>query len=66
MVVQFSWNEISEMELSSQAKLLRVLEEQKFRPLSSLNEISVNVLASNKNLIECIQKIHLEQIYIIA
>lgn len=52
-------DEISEMELSSQAKLLRVLEEQKFRPLGSLNEISVNVLfiaASNKNLIECIQK----------
>lgn len=51
-------DEISEMKLSSQAKLLRVIEEQKFRPLGSLKEININVLiiaASNKNLMECVK-----------
>lgn len=51
-------DEINEMKLSSQAKLLRVLEEQKFRPLGSLKEININVLiiaASNKNLLECVK-----------
>jgi len=51
-------DEISEMKIASQAKLLRVLEEQKFRPLGSIYEINIDILilaASNKNLKECVQ-----------
>ncbi|MFB0566515.1 MAG: sigma-54-dependent transcriptional regulator [Candidatus Aminicenantaceae bacterium] len=48
-------DDISEMSLSSQAKLLRIIETQTFEPIGSSEAISVNtriIAASNKNLKE--------------
>jgi len=55
----FFLDEISEMPLSMQAKLLRVLEEREFYPLGGEKPIKVDVriiVASNKNLEEEVQK----------
>ncbi len=55
----FFLDEISEMPLSMQAKLLRVLEEREFFPLGSEKSIKVDtriIVASNKNLEEEVKK----------
>ena len=55
----FFLDEISEMPLSMQAKLLRVLEEREFYPLGGEKPIKVDVriiVASNKNLEDEVQK----------
>jgi len=52
-------DEIGEMAMSSQAKLLRVLQEHALRPVGGLSEIPVNVrvvAATNRNLPEEIQR----------
>src|SRR5208282_5018443 len=52
-------DEIAEMPLPLQSKLLRFLEDKKMRPLGSGNEIEVNVrviAATNKNLTELSEK----------
>jgi transcriptional regulator with GAF, ATPase, and Fis domain len=52
-------DEIGDMSLPTQAKLLRAIEEQEFRPLGSEKTCKVDVriiCASNKNLEEMIQK----------
>jgi transcriptional regulator with PAS, ATPase and Fis domain len=52
-------DEIGEMALSCQAKLLRVLQEHAIRPVGGLSEIPVNVrvvAATNRNLAEAIQR----------
>jgi len=52
-------DEIGEMAVSSQAKLLRVLQEHAIRPVGGLSEIPVNVrvvAATNRNLAEEIQR----------
>jgi DNA-binding NtrC family response regulator len=48
-------DEISEMEMDLQSKLLKVIEDQSFRPLGSEREVSVDlqvIAASNRNLTE--------------
>lgn len=55
----FFLDEISEMPLSMQAKLLRVLEEKEFYPLGGTKTIRINckfIAASNKKLKEKIEK----------
>lgn len=52
-------DEVGEMAMSSQAKLLRVLQEHAIRPVGGLSEIPVNVrvvAATNRNLPEEIQR----------
>ena len=52
-------DEIGELPLMLQAKLLRVLEEQSFRRLGGLRDISLNlrfIAASNKNLREAVRE----------
>ena len=52
-------DEIAEMSMSLQAKLLRVIEDKKFRRLGSINDIEVNIriiAATNKNLKEAISR----------
>lgn len=52
-------DEIGEMALSTQSKILRVLQENEFEPLGSSDTIKVNtrvIAATNKNLKEEIQK----------
>jgi len=52
-------DEVGEMPMSSQAKLLRVLQEHAIRPVGGLSEIPVNVrvvAATNRNLPEDIQR----------
>ncbi len=51
-------DEISEMDISLQSKLLRVLQEKRFRPVGGIEEIDVDVriiCASNANLQEYIE-----------
>ncbi|MCX7811815.1 MAG: sigma-54 dependent transcriptional regulator [Leptospiraceae bacterium] len=53
------FDEIAEIPLEIQAKLLRLIQEKKFRPLGSTKEIEVKcnfIFATNKNLIDKIQK----------
>lgn len=53
------FDEIGEISLDLQAKLLRLIQEKKFRPIGSTKEIEVEcnfIFATNKNLIEKIQK----------
>jgi len=55
IAAQFSWDEIAELPLSTQAKLLRVLEERNFERVggTQLVEIDVRILAAtNKDLRE--------------
>ncbi len=55
----FFFDEIGDMSLSLQAKLLRVLEDRKVRPLGSNTEFKVDIRvlsATNKNLSEEIEK----------
>jgi PAS domain S-box-containing protein len=57
-------NEIGEIPLSIQARLLRVLEDQCFRRLGGLSDITVNVriiAATNKNLREAVKEGALRQ-----
>lgn len=52
-------DEIGELSLNAQAKLLRVLEEMKFRKIGGNKDISVNIrvlAATNKNIQELIEK----------
>jgi two-component system response regulator AtoC len=52
-------DEVGDMDLSLQAKLLRVLQERKFRPVGSVEEISFDatiVSATNKDLDDEVQK----------
>ncbi len=52
-------DEIGDMSLKTQAKLVRVVEEQKFEPLGSPESISIDtrlIAATNKNLRELISK----------
>lgn len=55
----FFLDEIGELSLDAQAKLLRALQEQKFQRVGGNEEISVNVrviCATNRNLEECVAK----------
>jgi len=52
-------DEIGDMSLKTQAKLVRVIEEQKFEPLGSSDSITINtrlITATNKNLRELVSK----------
>lgn len=52
-------DEIGDMSLKTQAKLVRIVEEQKFEPLGSSDSISIDtrfIAATNKNLRELISK----------
>jgi len=52
-------DEIGDMSLKTQAKLVRVIEEQKFEPLGSSDSIAINtrlIAATNKNLRELVVK----------
>lgn len=52
-------DEIGEMSIETQAKLLRVIETQKFRRLGGKEEINVNVriiAATNKNIVEALKQ----------
>ena len=58
-------DEISEMPLSLQAKLLRVLQEKKVTPVGGNREVDVNVriiATTNRNMSEEVKKIILEKI----
>ncbi|MFQ5722260.1 MAG: sigma-54-dependent transcriptional regulator [Candidatus Aminicenantales bacterium] len=51
--------EIGDMSLKTQAKLVRVIEDQKFEPVGSSDSISINtrlIAATNKNLRELVSK----------
>lgn len=57
-------DEISEMELQVQAKVLKVLEDNRFRRLGSVQERSTNVrliTASNKNLEKAVKENHFRE-----
>jgi transcriptional regulator with PAS, ATPase and Fis domain len=57
-------DEIGELPLSIQAKLLRVLEDQRFRRLGGLRDITVDVrivAATNKNLSEAVKAVAFRQ-----
>jgi transcriptional regulator with PAS, ATPase and Fis domain len=57
-------DEVGEMAISSQAKLLRVLQEHAIRPVGGLAEVPVNVrvvAATNRNLPQEIQRGHFRQ-----
>ena len=61
-------DEISEMPLSLQAKLLRVLQEKKVTPIGGQRDIDVDVrviATTNRNMIEEVKKKNLEKIFII-
>jgi len=52
-------DEIAEMPLGSQAKLLRLLQEKAVRPIGGAKEIPINtriITATNKNLVELVEK----------
>ncbi|MFP4081683.1 MAG: sigma-54-dependent transcriptional regulator [Candidatus Aminicenantes bacterium] len=52
-------DEIGDMSIKTQAKLVRVMEEQKYEPLGSSDSVSINtriIAATNKNLRELISK----------
>ncbi len=54
----FFLDEIGDMSLELQAKMLKVLEEQKFRRVGGVKEINVDtrfISASSKDLIECVE-----------
>ncbi len=55
----FLLDEVSEMPLSQQAKLLRVMQEKSLRPLGSNKEIHIDVkfvAASNRDLLACVKE----------
>lgn len=55
----FFLDEISEMPLGQQAKLLRVMQERVLRPLGSNKEVPLDlkfVAATNKNLLQCVKE----------
>jgi PAS domain S-box-containing protein len=57
-------DEIGEIPLHLQAKLLRVLEEQSFRRLGGIKDVSVNVriiTATNKNLSEAVRQLEFRE-----
>ena len=59
-------DEISEMPLSLQAKLLRVLQEKKVTPIGGQRDIDVDVrviATTNRNMIEEVKKKNLERIF---
>ena len=61
-------DEISEMPLSLQAKLLRVLQEKKVTPIGGQRDIDVDVrviATTNRNMIEEVKEKNLEKIFII-
>jgi DNA-binding NtrC family response regulator len=58
------FDEIAEMSMETQAKLLRVIETQKFRRLGGKDEINVNVrmiAATNKNIVDALKSKELRE-----